>query len=172
MCIKLRTIHTYKLGFAIHSDAACTTHTRTIHHNRIETCLGWDIILLGGQCHKLHHNGRTNRYTLIHFLAIDHLLHTRGYQSLLPHCAIIGHDNHLVRYGFKLILEYNQFCCTGSQYRNHTVTSRFQCLSNRQHRRSTYTTACANHSTKILNVRCFAQWSHQVCHLFSHFQST
>ena len=169
MCIKLWTIYAHKLRFAIDCHTTCTTHTRTIHHDGIETCLGRDIIFLGGQCHKLHHDSRTNRHTLIHLLTIDHLLHARGYQSFLTHRTIIRHDYHLIRDCLQLFLEYNQLCCTSRQYRYHSVTTRLQSFGYRQHRRSTYTTASTYHSAEILNIRRLAQWSNQVCYLITWF---
>ena len=83
MGIKLWTIHADELRLAAYGHAAGATHTCAVHHDSIETGLGGNIVFLGGQCNKLHHDSRSDGNTLVHLFALNDLLHAHGHQSLL-----------------------------------------------------------------------------------------
>ena len=94
--VELRTIDADELRLAAYRHAAGTAHTRAIDHDGVEGCLGGDVVFLGRQGDELHHDCRTDGDALVHFLAVDHLLHAYGHDAFLSGGTVVGHDNHLV----------------------------------------------------------------------------
>ena len=170
--VKFRTINTYKLGLSANSDTAGTAHTGTVNHDCIQRHFCRNLILLGQQTNKLHHNGRTNGKTFVHLFALDNFFHTFRYQSFLAIRSVISHNNYLIRTFTHFLLQDNQFLGTSGQYSDHTISCSLQCLHNRQHRSYTYTTSGTNYRTEIVNMRCFSQRAYHIRNIITLIQFT
>ena len=94
--IELRTIDADELGLAVHGHTARAAHTRSVHHDGVETRFGGDVIFGGSQCHELHHDRRTDGDTLIDLLAVDDLLHADRDDSFLSDRTVVGHEDDLI----------------------------------------------------------------------------
>ena len=81
--IELRTIDADELGLTAYGDTACATHSCAVDHNGVERSLGRYIVFGGRECDKLHHDGGSDRDTLIDFLAVDDLFDTNRHNPLL-----------------------------------------------------------------------------------------
>ena len=169
--IKLWTIHADELRLASYGHAAGTTHTCAVHHDGVETGLGGYIVFLGGQCHKLHHDSRSDGDALVHLFALNDLLHAHGHQSLLSQGAVVGHDDQFIGDSSQLLAQNNELCCACCQYSDDAVACLLECTRDRQHRCCAHATASTNDSAKGLDGGRFAQWSDKVCHLISWLES-
>ena len=167
MGIKLRTIHADELRFAAYRHAARAAHTCAVHHDGVQTGFSRNIVFLGGQCHKLHHDSRTDSDALVHFLALYHLLHAHGHQSLLSQRTIVGHNDQFIRHRSQLFAQNDEFCCAGCQHGDNAVACLLEGACDRQHRCCTYATASTDHCAEWLDGGSFAQWTYQVCHFIA-----
>ena len=160
--IKLRSIDTDELGLAAHRHTARTAHSRAVHHNGVERCLGGDIILGSGQRYEFHHYRRTDRDTFVDGLAVDHFLYAHGHHTLFAHRTVVGHHNQFVRPLCQFVLQDNQVFVAGSQHGYHAVTGFLERFGDRQHRRSAHSSAGTHHGAVVLNTRSFSQGTYHV----------
>ncbi len=115
--VELRTIDAHELRLATNRQSASTTHTRSVHHNRVERNFAGDIMLLGGEVRELHHDWRTDGKHLVDMrLLLNELLDTNGHHAFLAVATVIGHDDHLVRTLTHLILQDDQILRTTSHH--------------------------------------------------------
>ena len=168
--IKLRTIDADELCLATNGESAGTTHTCTIHHNRIQRYFAGDIVLLGSEVRELHHDWRSDGEYLVNMLLFDELLDTNGYHTFLAIASVIRHDDYLIRALTNLILKDNQILRTTSHHTQDAVAGSLQCLDDRQHRGNTQTTTCTNDSTIILNLRGITQRTYHVGYIITCIQ--
>ena len=91
--VKLRTINTYKLGLAANGQSACSTHTRSVHHDGVERDVGGYTIFLCEQAAELHHDGWTYSKHFVYLFLLDEFLDTHGHHTLFAITAVVGHDN-------------------------------------------------------------------------------
>ena len=162
MGIKLRSIDADELRFSSYGHAAGTAHTRSIDHDGVERSLGRDIVFGGSKRHELHHDSRTDGDTFIDGLAVDHFFYADGDDTLFAHRAIIGHDDEFVRPLRELIFEDDEVFVTGSKDGDDLVSGFLERLSNRQHRRSSDTTAGTNDRSVVLNTGSTSERSNDV----------
>ena len=104
MCIKFRSIDAGELYLAINTYTTCSTHTGTVHHQRIETHRGFQVIFCRQRGHILHHNHRTNGNHLIIMFAftVNQIAHFIGHKAtkairavISTNIQIISHFTHL-----------------------------------------------------------------------------
>ena len=153
MGIEFGSIDTDELCFATYGDAARTAHSGAIHHDGIERSFGRDIVFGGSERNELHHNGRTDSDTFVNLLAVNHLLYSYGYDTFLPHRAIVRHQDHLVRPLSQFIFEDDEALITGGEDSDNTVSCFFERLGDRQHRCCTDTAARTHNRSVFLNTR-------------------
>ena len=169
MCIELRTIDADELGLAAHGHTAGAAHTRSIHHDGVKAGFGGDVILGGRQRHKLHHNRRTNGDTLIHFLAVDDLLHADRHHSFLSDRTIVCHEDNLVGPLCQFILQDDEVFVTCCEHGDDAVAGFLERFGNRQHRGCAYATAGTYDRTVFLNARSATQRTDDVMQTLTRF---
>ena len=157
MSIELRTVHADKLRLTADRHAACAAHTRTVHHNGIQTRLRRDIVLRRRQRHELHHDSRTDRDTFMYRFTVDDLFYTYRHNTLLTGRTVIGHDDDLVGPLRQFILQDKEVFVTGRKDGDDSIAGFLERLSNRQHRRSTYASAGTYHRAVFLDARRFTE---------------
>ena len=170
--IKFRTIHTHETSLSTHRDTASTAHSRSINHDGVEGNISRYIIFLCQQTAELHHDGRTNGKALVHLLALNHLLNTNGYHTLLSVASIVSHDDDFVGMLAHFVLKNNQLLRTSSKHRNHLIACLFECLDDRQHRCHTHTTTSTNNCAEVFNMGSLTQRTYYVCDVITFIQVT
>ena len=84
MTVKVRAIHTGKLGFSAHGQATAAAHAGAINHDGVHGNHGFNVVLFGGQGHKFHHNQRADGDYLVILLALfNQLFQGGGYNAFL-----------------------------------------------------------------------------------------
>ena len=96
VAVEFRTIHANELGLSTYGDTASTTHTGTIHHNRIQRYISRDFVFLGQQAAELHHDSRTDSETLVHLFTLDDTFDTFGHEALGSIRTVIGHNDDFI----------------------------------------------------------------------------
>ena len=172
VAVKLGTIHADELGLSAHRDAAGAAHTRAVHHNRVERNVCGNVVFLGQQTNKLHHNGGADGKALVHLLALNHLLDTLRDQTLLAVRPIICHNNHLVGRGTHLALQDNQFLGAACQHRHDAVASSLERTHNRQEGCHAHTTASTNNGAEVFDVCGLSQGAHHIGNVVAFLERT
>ena len=81
--VEFRSIHADEFGLTTYGNTTRAAHSCAIHHDGIQRSFGRNIVFGGRERHEFHHDGRSNRDTFVHFLAVDDLLYPDGNYALL-----------------------------------------------------------------------------------------
>ena len=162
MTVKLWTVDTHKPGSSSDRYAACSAHTRAVHHDGVERDVRGYVVFLCQQTAELHHYGGTDGKALVHLLAQYHLFHTHSDYTFLTVTAVIGHNDNLVRMLAHLFLEDYQFLGPTCKHRHHFVARCLECFYYRQHGSHAHTAAGTKHSAVVVYFCSLTERTHHI----------
>ena len=84
MSVKLRSVYTCKLHFTAYRNTACSAHTSSIYHDRVQADDGWNSQFLGQLTYEFHHDHWSdgNTYIVLFTLIFNQVFDNLSYHAL------------------------------------------------------------------------------------------
>ena len=152
MSIKFRSVYTCEFHLISYCYTTGTTHTCSIHHNRIKTDNCRNIQFLGKLTDKFHHNHRSDGNTYIVLFAFRYqILNSLCYHTFSTIRAIICSYVQITCNSFHLVFKNQKIMILGSYYNICCHTILMKPLYLRIYRSSTNTTC---NEQNVLFLQC------------------
>ena len=168
MPVKVRPVHTGKLGLAPYGQPAAPAHPGPVDHNGVHAHYRLDPIFLGQKADEFHHRQRSDGNHLVILVAGQYQLFQRlGHQPFLAVAAVVGHHAQLIAYCTKLLFQNHQITAPESDHRVYLGTLPMQLFRQRVCDGAAYPAAYHRDFMQPFGLAGFPQRSHQVLNIFT-----
>src|ERR1035441_1333645 len=155
--IEVGAIHAGELAAVVYQHAAAAAHSGSVHHDRIQTDDGLDLLGAGEVRHSAHHWHRSDGQHVIHASGVHQLFQLVGDQTFLAITAVVGDDVGFVADAATLVFQHQQVFAARSDDGDDLVPCPFELASGGIGHGGPHAAAHHDGGPKLLDFRGLAQ---------------